>query len=617
MTLADGGEAPKIDVASEGVVAVRARVSRFTQIRSALRSLPLTASEMEQVGPDDALAATVYDALKPLADDPALATRPLEGLLSELAQVDLGLDRMAEALLGRLDRVPFAELRASIPRAVEARRHDVLGLVDIMVQDRDKLLDRLSVLEYFVTNLATEEVGRDRKVVHDPVTLTPSLAQVANEQDASDEAEAVALELFQADRPDEPGNDLDWLRSTRARKDALGMARLAPNVLRAVVTYNARVFNRLAAAADGDPFLEAMVGDPSTATGGDGAPAVGAIDDTDDIWTRVGVPEEAESLFDHDGLASVLDALRQRLQGAALGQTAAERVGVALDVARLERIEIDAILSRDPDEAQTVLSYSSVIGLLLGDVGVIRSQLVDLGIVESTLSYTWLFEIERALAALISSMVADATRYDLTSKLSGIKAKHFLAPMQRMRERTPAAPVDGPEADVDDPSEAPEGNIERAPARHARRGPPTVRPEPDARRPSVLLRQVAASRRARAALVAAIATILAIVGANRLSDTPTNVASLEDRDLARLSPYLTSAYRNENGEGAIVIGRVDADFEKLSPPRQEAMALDLVRQFERDGAREVMAYGPKGRMLIHYVDGVLRRPRRLASAGRG
>ncbi len=96
---------------------------------------------------------------------------------------------------------------------------------------------------------------------------------------------------------------------------------------------------------------------------------------------------------------------------------------------------------------------------------------------------------------------------------------------------------------------------------------------------------------------------------NVLGIAPSDIEKLGLRSLSKTSPYLQSAYRNEKGNGGLLVGRVDAAFESLPLEGKIAAANEMVESFEIQGIREAMLYDARGRMQVHYMAGELRRPR--------
>lgn len=600
---------------------VRPSIERFARIRAAHRALPMTATELGFAESRDRVAERVRRSLQALAKPSAPEAEAHEDLETSLEGVEALLASMHADLLERVDRASFPELRATVPRAVDRRRADVLGLLDLMLEDREGVPARLTKLEYLITVLATEESEGERKIVHDPVDLTPTLALLSAEQLAGDEAETVAMLLYQAACPESGRDDLDALRTCRDRKAALGLERLSPNVLRAVVTYNARIFNRLASTQsseqEADALLEELARDDAESGVASGGPTPGELDESDEIWQRIGAgSDDAKkdgdivSIYEAPGIEALRGALRRRLSGTPIGSCSSERVALALDVSRLEALEREAFLSAEPEPEQSVVVAAALVGLLLRDFGAVCSDLADLGVDEETLADVWLREVEVDLAKLVTERVGDPDRYAEASALSGIKTKHLLAPLAARRER-----VAGESREIEQANGGLDHGADTSASADAASRPWRKRsPRPDlagAPAASVSGWTVAGALppRTRWAL-AALVLLFAVTSVNLLGGRPTTVETLDAGALAAVSPLLESAYRNDHGRGDVVIGRLDADagWPALASERRLAAAREIVGRFESAGVREVMIYGPRGKLEIHSVAGTLRRP---------
>jgi hypothetical protein len=359
---------------------------------------------------------------------------------------------------------------------------------------------------------------------------------------------------------------------------------------------------------EADSLLEELVRDPvddgSTCTRRQPA----SLDETDEIWSRIGREQtdepaqaDVESVYDNARLKDLLVALRRRLNGIPIGSCTSERVALALDLSRIDAIEREAIVATSPGEEESILAHTALVGLLMRDLGAVRSDLEDLGVDEATLSSAWLLELDRDFGRLVSRELADPSQYARVSKLSGIKTKHLLAPLASRRERRPSLPADEPE--TESRSERRTGTPPRQGGQVAERAA-----DPDRMQVGRAWRAILASQQTRTWAGAAVMMLAVFLTANVVTQRPTTVETLDAQTLSRTSPFLQSAYRNDQGRGRTLIGRLDADFEKLSHVRQLAVAREMVDLLWTDGVDEVMLYGPKGHLLVHSTDGELRRP---------
>ena len=80
-----------------------------------------------------------------------------------------------------------------------------------------------------------------------------------------------------------------------------------------------------------------------------------------------------------------------------------------------------------------IVARTTVVGLMLIDSGPLEPELSKLGIAMDQLSDAWVRELNEAFGQLLFEKLRDAEAYELTSKLSGIKAKHLLKPCHALR----------------------------------------------------------------------------------------------------------------------------------------------------------------------------------------
>ena len=189
--------------------------------------------------------------------------RALSKALTELAQgpPSTGDDAAIAALNARLEEferemrdvaleVPVTQLRATLPERLAADRRGVLDLLDLLLGAEIRGLEgtgaRIPTLDYLITLLC---IGADPHApLQDPVTLTPRLHQLCERSSVDydprlPELEAefyAAAELHEADLRDEVEQ-----RTLRRRKMELETNYFAPRVLRAIVTYNAALMQRI------------------------------------------------------------------------------------------------------------------------------------------------------------------------------------------------------------------------------------------------------------------------------------------------------------------------------------------------------------------------------------
>ena len=600
---------------------LRRRMGRFARLRSAERAMPTAAIRMANAEAQESRASSLRATLSELASKEAPPKVLAQELNSRLGELDQQLDDLKGVLLERFDSIPFVELRATIPRSVESHRKEALALLEVLLSDRDGLPERLPRVEYLITMLATEEDEGRRNIVHDPVTLTPGLENFPVDSLKSADAEAIAMELYQAAELDGDSEYFhEILRALRVRKHDIGLGCLSPVVLRAVVTYNARMFNSVESLAEASRASDSMLDEEFSVLeetlDAMGDSEAGEFVEEETAEEQVVDEEIAEelkcesvpvSVFECEGLDSIIEAVRIRVNGGVVGRRGpGERVAVILDQGSLESLESEAILAESPTSQQDIVARTTIVGLMLRDLGPLQGPLEMLGIAHDQLIDAWVRELNESFGQMLTEMLADPKAYEMTSRLSGIKTKHLLKPFKALNAATRGSVTDGFGSD--------EGSAEmRKIVREAAGAPAStlrtshsVRSFGNAAGPGVGL----SGARKRGIAAAALVTVaVLLVLSNVVGLVPSDVKTLTSGSLRVTSAHLQSAYRNEKGRGGLMIGRVDSLFVELPIEEKIEAAEEMVENFEIQGIREAMLYDSRGVMQVHYAAGQLHRPR--------
>lgn len=596
--------------------ALRSRMQRFAALRSASRALPAAAREMPDAEHREQRASALRGRLAELAALEAPAETLRSALDSALGVFDSDLQEMEDDLLDRFDALDFVSLRASIPRSLESHRREVAALLDVLLAERRGLEARLGKVEYLITMLSTEEVEGRRNIVHDPVTISPALADFPAGLLDAREADVFAMELYQAatlESGSEPFARI--LRSIRARKQKMGLGCLSPDVLRAVVTYNARMFNSVESLNEASRISDAVVDEVLLGLDDPELPSRSqAIDETLDVVdaseeeSGAKAVSETESVFQSEALGCLVEAFRDRLAGTPIGRRGpAERVAIFLDVNGLIPLEVAAIRAGSPSAEQRLICLTTLVGLMLRDPGPIRAELVDLGIDPARLADAWVRELDQAFGRLLSEKLTDAKAYELTSKLAGIKSRHLFKPLNALKAAG-RSPIVREESTTDPREVMAAVPSSSTPSAESRQDVDALR----ARSPSSTASPGSASGGQRGWAIATLALLSIVVGVflfNVIGTAPTRIQPLEGSSLEETSPYLISAHRDEKPSGNLLVGRVDYAFQSLPLEEKIVAARAMVKSFEDQGVREAMIYDERGMMQVHYSAGQLHRPR--------
>jgi len=595
-------------------IALRQRLERFARLRSAQRALPASARDLAEAEENAFRAARIRDKLGELAALEGSTSEVTEALTLAQPEIDAELDTMSEELRSHADETDFVQLRATIPQAVELHRKEVIALLELLLEDRAGLVDRIPRIEYLITMLSTEMEEGQRTLKHDPATLTSMLGEFDVAPADGMEPGAIAIEFYQA-ASFEP-HDLTpqrELRRLRERKIELGAACLTPDILRAIVTYNARLYNCIEASREAsraeDLDFEALFNptELDAASVPTAEANVTGLEEDDEIWERIGRDPQTPSVFESDEIKRIREALRRRLNGIPIGSTASERVALALSANDLGSLEREALMADEPDEEQDVIARAIIVGSMVRDLGVVCTEFDDLGVREDYLTDSWIRELSESFGRIVTSKATSPEEYDVASQLSGIKTKHLFTPMAALnaaQKRTPVVAAPG----ADDAAEE-MNKIGREAVLDAAGGLERIKnfyytndAETTAGLGSINKKRVFFTS-------LPLMFLLSTMAVNWITAEPPNVKTLRSQELSESSPYLASAYRSSRGHGGILIGRVDPGYLDLGPRERYEVARAMSDRIGSDGVREMMIYDARGRLRIHFVQGTLRMPR--------
>jgi hypothetical protein len=111
--------------------------------------------------------------------------------------------------------------------------------------------------------------------------------------------------------------------------------------------------------------------------------------------------------------------------------------------------------------------------------------------------------------------------------------------------------------------------------------------------------------------LAAAAAILLVVGALQLrpKSSEDGVLNLPPRAIQSVSPYLESAYRDNNGYGTKFFGTVTEEWDNKGELFQREEAIRIGELLSTTGVEQVMLFDKRRRLRAHYVRGTLVYPR--------
>jgi hypothetical protein len=584
-------------------------VKRFATVRSAERAMSVSALALQ----DDQCVERAGHTRQLLEDfisrcdgDTAF---PESEWHAALAEIDRVVDQHTEFVLECLDAVTIAQLRSTMPAHTASHRNEVLSLVQLVLEDGPKVADRLPALEYLLTLLSTIDEGGRRKIAFDPVSLSPAIQSFCDQRAAEYEGDATEIELqihqgaADLDPSIDPGPAAREMRDT---KTGLGTMCLVPGLLRAIISYNTRMANVMAERSETARATDADFHDITDASvelhdliEEATAAQPGTAPDFADASLKAEAPPS--SVYDHEGLPVLIDALRRRLNGTPIGTCTSERVVLALDISGLEDYEIATVQLEERTHEERLLAYTVITGLLFQTLPTLGEALDEIGIKADVVAQQWINEINEDLQNSIKAHLQGGD-YEAGCQLSESKTRLLYAPLSAIAQESKAKRAQAA-SQLDRDSSLLEAVAAAASA--------DARSASGARGAAFKMGETISGWpvwRQNIIKLAAGAAMAALI-MNLISASPDHaLQTLETHDLSNASPYLSSAYRDRHGTGKMVIGRLDSDWTILEGDDQYTAAQDLVAALVDDGVTQLMIYDGKKRLAVHFAGGQMRRP---------
>ena len=507
----------------------------------------------------------------------------------ECSQEDLkGLDqRLSEfesSMRGVAAEISVAQLRSTLPNFLVNDRPGLLDLLDVLIgsdpTEFEKATDRIGAIDYLMTLLCTSGESSDGAIRHDPVTLTPRVEAVCQRAEEASGAQfpEVEAEFFAASTMS--GEDLREefaLRTLRSRKAELGPAFFVPRILRAVVTYNAVLLDRVAAEIldSGDWGFVGNFGTESAAT-----------------------DESSTSVFAGESLRAIAQSIRLRAADEKAQSTPGDpisQIAWALDFDYLAPNELKALLGPDVATEEDVLGTAILVGLLCRSLAVLSVELQAVGISPDDVSDYWTLELSSIFQEQINQSISKDA-YKVACALSELKNKFLSAPVaDQFRQQK----------EIANPSPA---TIPKRPV------PPPKRKESTAR--DLVMDALDASRTdsaqrknnlsvseipwLRIAQVA-IAVGMFIFAGSFFFGSAQDLDRWSSEELESVSPFLSRGGRNQAGQGPAFVGRVDEEWIDLSASDRLEAADQLVDRLRERGLSQIMIYDRNKELRIQAI----------------
>jgi hypothetical protein len=471
-------------------------------------------------------------------------------------------------------------------------------LLDLMLgaelRGQDGTRKRIPSIDYLITLLCG--AGSDQPL-QDPVQLTPRLHELCERSGVEydprlPEIEAEffhAADMYEADTREE-----QTLRALQTRKAELGSSYFRPQVLRAIVTYNTALLQRI--------NEEAL-----------------ASQDWGSLPPVAKEPQREVSVWDTPALPQIAEALRRRVAGIAPELSAIDRIAWCLDLEYPTVDERRALLADSAPPPDDLTGIVILVGLLCRSSVVLEDEFPAIGVTATQLFGAWVPELSEALQQKVDLGISGAD-YREACILSELKTRYLYASMAELRREdrfpvpgsdtagaagatgmTKAARAAGAVASgAAAPGAAASGLVNTAPT--AGTAKPIIREAlldaqtdaPKNRRPAGKIWPV----RRLAAIGVAIAGALLVFAMGRGFLWGGDSARFSRDQLDQVSPYLSHGDRSGKGLGPAFVGEIRDSWSTLEPTDQMLVATDLVEALRENGVRDVMIYDDNGNLRI-------------------
>ena len=556
---------PGTDSSIQAAAEVRRRAERFASLRAAQRALS-RAVHPRELAESNQQARQLVIRLQELS---ARVRQSVEQTLDHeaLAGIDAMLDEASHRLLAVIDRIDIAALRSSIPPLLAEHPDDVRGLVDVLAEGELSNDEDLRKLEYLVTMLCTEERNGRRVLVREPAAASARLRQAAQERGGSEsDADEVERRLGDAIAKLLRGTaDVGGIRDEmRQLKEQIGSGLLHPRVLTAAIAYNVAMSNQVAGLVDGSRSIDRLAEDLLSGTDSDAAAA------TSSTPTVTAMDPLGSASFE-----TLVQAFRGRVTGGEGGPLEARRIVDSCSLDGLAPAELESFEPDENDDTARLTRSAVVLGLVCRNLEAVDAPLRALGIDPDLLANDSVARVADEMTGLARKLFADS-EYDAAFHVSEIKTRN----LAKLASSTQGSGRSG-------------GAAAQSSARVAAAAPMV---QPDVAGSSgISVRQLLLGALAVAGLLAAISWLPSGWGG----------AIYATEDLARVSPFLESGYRDEQAGQLVFVGRLHPSWDYLGTPERREVAELIGRGFESGGVPAVTLSDTMRRRQVEWLDGTL------------
>ena len=586
--------------ASAAKLEVLERVRSFAALRGAQRALEPSACAPGAL-PAPERWREIRERLGALSRCQARGGEPAPGdpeLRPELAEIDLRLAELKQELLAALEGIPLSQLRATLPTTFLDYSDEVIALLDLCVGTERGRAGRDRITEYLVTMIASEQCAGVRRMVRDPVQVSPALTLYSNTLGDALDPDTDPVQVAQtfddaAQRLQEATNVSPVLAEIRELKQGLGESVFSPSILRAVVGYNLAVWNRHEDLldqtrtddwiADSELILSIEVeldDDDETLT-------LSGLDGRDPVAPTPAVVEPRETTQERvdsqrEGIARVEGAIAGRLRGETNDSELLSEIIGGLELSERE----ECAFSSGATPIDELIRSMVATGIAIRRLPTLGSRYVELGLRPTVLQSDWVRRLNEQVRQTTKQQIAQGAYAD-AREISATKHRYLYASLAELiRNATRKA---GAESSFIEGG----GEALRAAANAG------------SWRPSIVFLDTKAKRISAAAILFVV--LLGSVGMRFQLVKPRPIDLFSEERLEDLSTYIDSGYRKQ-GFGRLFVGAILPGWKKMSVEEQRAEGTEIARRLHYQGVREVMLYDQSRQLRFHYAGGQVRIP---------
>ena len=541
------------------VYEIRKRVQRFASLRAAQRALnrSLHPSELALANQQGRQILIELQALSSRAEEAECSPRSEREKASDredLLRMDLLLHDISLRTRELLESLEISHLRSTASLIAAQHPDEIRGLIDLLLEGDLEDDKNLRTIEYLITVLSSDERDGRRILVREPSEVSPQLRKIAQRQLADGDAEYLVAEKTFDNTMSLAHADPD-IGATRDRirryKENLGSRVLHPRILKAAVSYNVSMWNRVAGLVDGGRSIDCLADDLlGSEPAGEGL---------DSIAPPPSPPpaENAPDVLASKGFDRIVGALRDRLDRQPVSDDLARSIIAAYELDSLDDAEREAFAAEG--EIAQLTRKAVALGLTIRHEAQVDDLLHALRVDPAQLRTAGVNRLKHEMSELARELFARG-RHDEAFRLSEVKTRNLPA------VAAASAPAAG-------------RSRGRGGIFHFDWGLP--------------------AGQARAALLLLMLPLIAAL----VWSSGKGVSLIRAEDLSNISPFLESGYRTQHGERTEFVGRLNRGWDYLGRSERLRVTAEIGLAFKSQGVQHVVLQDRWEIVQARYADG--------------